>query len=162
MSRLKRCIYLAVRFQDSDVESFRSKFDPLYTKCPAHITVVFPFDSDLPSEAIAVQMESLSMDQPSFCIKVGPPRYQNGYLTMPSISRHTWISHSHEALTRAIGGAVVPGFIPHFTIGREMNDSVLSGSVLGGKIISVCASQMVLEEIQSDDTSKKLHQFALK
>lgn len=53
-----RCIHVFPRFKENDkIESIRKKYDYLYGLIEPHITLVFPFESDISSEVLKKDIE---------------------------------------------------------------------------------------------------------
>ena len=161
MTKLNKCIYLPVEIRDLEIEAFRKINDTLFSKCPAHITVVFPFDAPISIEAIAKTIEGICDGITAFNIIVGPPSVHDGYVSMTTMTMHPWISYAHEVLTKSIGGDANRAFIPHLTIGREIENTTQINPEIGVKNLVLWISEMVFEEIQIDGTSKVLFRKSL-
>ncbi len=55
----RRCIMIIPEFEDSNrIEAIREKYDPLYGTVKPHITLVFPFSSDLTKDELRAHISS--------------------------------------------------------------------------------------------------------
>ncbi len=59
MQTKRRCVHIFPRFENNNViEEIRSKYDNLYGLIEPHITLVFPFESDLSAGEMKSAVES--------------------------------------------------------------------------------------------------------
>ncbi|MCX7883805.1 MAG: 2'-5' RNA ligase family protein [Caloramator sp.] len=56
---LKRCIMVFPKFENGEIiDKLRKKYDPLYTHVKPHITIVFPFESNIPSDDLKEHIQN--------------------------------------------------------------------------------------------------------
>jgi 2'-5' RNA ligase len=158
----KRCVFLVIQYHDLEIDAFRKKSDPLFSKCPPHITVAFPFRSSLEDSEIAAIMDDLCEGQPSIRMVLSDAAWDDGVVSFRASTQQAWLARAHETLTLSVGNTILPEFIPHFTIGREMDSHDVTIASLRGKSLEVELTRMVLEEIRSDESSKALHEVPLR
>ncbi len=75
-------------------------------------------------------------------------------LGLPHVSGRTPLALA--VLTGEIGGQAIPNFMPHVIIGRTFNANALNGRNFEGKTLDLRISEMILEEMQDDESSKIL------
>lgn len=57
---VKRAIVILPRFEGLDrIEQFRRRYDPLASRIAPHITLVFPFESDLSADQLCAHMQQV-------------------------------------------------------------------------------------------------------
>lgn len=103
------------------VEAIRRRFDTLVDAVPAHVTLVFPFESDISDEALRSHIESATRDFPSFRIELrGFSCVEDQYLFFGVDAGSEEIRDLHR---RLYTGSLAPflsdlPFSPHVTVGR--------------------------------------------
>lgn len=129
---LKRCIMIFPRFKNIEViNKIRSKYDPLASHVQPHITLVFPFDSDITTVELKEHMYSILKDFNSFEIILSTitPTYSFGqYLFLNIKKGNSEIVKMHEKLYTGILKDYYPKwleeekFLPHMTVGSFEDD----------------------------------------
>ena len=159
--RLARCVFAPVDLRSDEVANFRRRFDSLYGKCPPHVTLAFPFVSDVSDEALAKVLEAAARARGAFDITLLAPQLDSGTVLLPVAQPDPWLSETFLELSRLLGARPADGYRPHVTIGRNMPLAYTS------ELASLPSSQharidrLILEEIQQDDSSHVLHEAVL-
>jgi len=122
-----RCIHVFPRFKEIDmIESIRKKYDYLYGLIEPHITLVFPFESDISSEVLKRDVELKLMEFKPFKLSTSHVEVSGdyGYYLFLLIDQGKDILKSlSEELYQ---GQLKPyqaswDYKPHITIGRFEN-----------------------------------------
>lgn len=118
-----RAIVIFPRFNNSHlIEEIRKKHDPLYGFIGPHITLVFPFQSELTKEEIVQHLEERLMDvRPFELIAKGITGAGDGYVFLDVKKGNDNIIELHDKLYSGIlkphHNRFIP-YTPHITIGR--------------------------------------------
>ena len=103
------------------VEDFRARWDPLAYSVPAHITLVYPFESTVEDSKLEEIVGDVAHRHIPFAVELADPTVSEGeYLFLIPRRGRAQIDQLHRDLYRALPGAVlrVP-FVAHMTIGRN-------------------------------------------
>ncbi|MGL4911851.1 MAG: 2'-5' RNA ligase family protein [Romboutsia sp.] len=129
---LKRCIMIFPKFDNIEmINEIRCKYDPLANHVQPHITLVFPFDSDIATPDLKEHMYNVLKDFSSFEILLSTitPTYSFGrYLFLNIKKGNSEIIKMHERLYTGILGDYYPkwlcqeNFLPHMTVGSFEDD----------------------------------------
>jgi 2'-5' RNA ligase len=109
------------------IEALRSRYDSLATFIPAHITLVFPFESTIPSDGLRRHVESVAASAPPFPVVLGGFSGDGAeYLFLNVQTGNDEIVSLHD---RLYSGMLAPylssqhTFAPHLTVGRGFADA---------------------------------------
>lgn len=111
------------KFHNMDlIEQVRKKYDPLYTKVKPHITLVFPFNSEISTEDLQEHIRSKVGAMSAFSLKLsGVSDGGQGYLFLNVIQGKTELIEIHKKLYEGLLKPYYPPFLqqynPHITIG---------------------------------------------
>lgn len=124
---MERCIVIFPDFDNIEIlNDIRRKYDPLYSFIKPHITLVFPFESELPAEEIEAHIRSAVINTAPFelvmkGITVNPDPVEN-YIFLNVIKGMQEIRGLSKALYTGILGKykseLYNTYLPHITIGR--------------------------------------------
>ncbi|MBI9011314.1 MAG: 2'-5' RNA ligase family protein [Clostridiales bacterium] len=122
-----RCIHVFPRFKETDIiESIRKKYDYLYGLIEPHITLVFPFESDIKREVLREEIELKLKNFKPFKLSVSrvETNTEYGYYLFLSIDEGKDILKSLS--DELYQGQLKPfqaswDYKPHITIGRFEN-----------------------------------------
>lgn len=129
----KRTIMIFPKFENINIiNDIRRKYDPLVDLVPPHITLVFPFDSDLTNEELNLYIkECLSYIHP-FKIELEgfskqKDRYGN-YLFLNVVQGMNIIKEIHDTLYKDKLKEFNLGYdyIPHMTVGKLSSIELLN------------------------------------
>ena len=131
---VRRAIVIVLRSEDmTAVELLRVRFDPLARSIPAHITLIFPFESALMSAQLRAHMESVTACVPPFKIGLAGITGSEGvYLFLNVGSGTKSIIDLHD---RLYAGPLHPhlstdqAYVPHVTVGRLPNPRALQKAI---------------------------------
>lgn len=146
----------------NDIESFRRKFDPLYDKILPHATLVFPFESDLPTEELRQYLVDCVAGIHRFELSFGTPVFQTGgYVWLPIETGASVVRKIHDTLycgpLHRYFREDIP-YVPHLTIGRFSNEEEgTRAHEMACKFnasISGVIDSVVIEQIGADEFSR--------
>lgn len=120
-----RTIMIFPEFENIDViDDIRKKYDPLADLVLPHITLVFPFDSDLTNEELNLYLKECLRDIHPFKIELEgfskrEDRYGN-YLFLNVVQGMDVIKNIHEQLYKDKLKQFDAGYdyVPHMTVGK--------------------------------------------
>lgn len=105
-----------------DVEAFRRRFDSLADVIPAHLTLVFPFESDISNGVLRPHARSAIRGLKPFRIELwGASCTWDHYLILGVTRGADEIRELHDRLYTGPLRAFLrgPKFVPHVTVGRH-------------------------------------------
>jgi 2'-5' RNA ligase len=122
----KRAIVVFPRFQQMDVINLlRRQFDPLADFIEPHITLVFPFDSEIPTLELRTHIRQAAKGLTSFPIQLqGITGSEDEYLFLNVQQGKDQLTTLHDRLyTGILAQYLLPTqpYIPHLTVGRLGN-----------------------------------------
>ncbi|WP_235885334.1 2'-5' RNA ligase family protein [Paenibacillus cymbidii] len=125
----RRCIMIFPSFENlAAIEEIRSKHDPLFGYVGAHVTLVFPFCSDIATEALRRNIETaVAGVKPFRLVMQGISGAEGGYLFLDVAQGGEELSELHRRLYTGMLQSYYPPFlretpyVPHLTVGR-IND----------------------------------------
>jgi 2'-5' RNA ligase len=125
--KLKRSIVIFPQF-GSDInliQNIRHKYDPLASKIAPHITLVFPFESEIASDALRHHINTSLNGFKSFSLKLRGISHEEGnYLFLNLIKGQEQIIKIHDLLYSGILTRFLSkqhDYKPHITVGRLKN-----------------------------------------
>jgi 2'-5' RNA ligase len=122
--RTRERLAVVILLEDADttvVEEFRSRWDPLAGRIPAHITLVFPFEPAGDWRVVQASVAAVAARYGRFGVSLTDPVvHEDEYLFLVPHAGAREITELHLHLYRALPAAVKLGpFAPHMTIGRD-------------------------------------------
>lgn len=132
-SMANRCILIFPQFKNvSVIDKIRSKYDPNYMNVLPHITLVFPFESDISKSQLLTHVNNTLQQTKCFCLKLGNlvKKSSRGYYLMLRVTEGSdKVKELHEKLYEGILAPFKPewpdGYMPHMTIGQFINKAEL-------------------------------------
>lgn len=130
---LKRCIMVFPKFENGEIiDNIREKYDPLANHVRPHITLVFPFDSDIATGDLKEHISSIVSGITPFELILNgiiPVNSFGKYLFLNIAKGKNAIIELHKRLYSGILENQFPEwlkgnvFLPHMTIGNFDNDN---------------------------------------
>lgn len=124
----ERCIMIFPEFSNMGViDGVRDKFDPLAKHVRPHITLVFPFQSDITSNELKKHLENMLLSIKPFQVTlqgITPVQSFGNYLFLNIIHGEDEIIEIHKLLYTDLLESVYPNwlrtgdFYPHMTVGK--------------------------------------------
>lgn len=71
VAMLRAIVVLPSFSRGDEIESFRARHDPLARSIPAHVTLVFPFETNPDAATLAKHAAAAAEDQPAFPLTLG-------------------------------------------------------------------------------------------
>ncbi|CAG0961138.1 Putative phosphoesterase YjcG [Anaerolineae bacterium] len=123
MSKSKRAIVVFPKFENIfHIEQLRKQFDPLAMTIEPHITLVFPFESDLLVESLQAHIRQAIQGLSPFPIRLhGITGSDDEYLFMNIKRGNDQLIELHDRLYSGILAEylrVEHTYVPHLTVGR--------------------------------------------
>jgi 2'-5' RNA ligase len=128
MQLIKRSILIFPKFANGQIiDNIRGKYDPLANNVRPHISLVFPFESDITTEELKKHITDSIKDVYSFevCLKgVVSQGTSSSYLFLNVVEGYKDIIEIHKKLYSGILAQFLPDFLkginfwPHMTIGN--------------------------------------------
>jgi 2'-5' RNA ligase len=121
----KRDVIIIPEFSNVQViEKIREKFDELYGILPPHITLAFPFNSDIPDDILESRLMEIAADFKPFKIRlkgisfVLDKRVDVYYIFLDFIEGEERIKDLHERIYKEIlQEELIFDYRPHITLG---------------------------------------------
>jgi 2'-5' RNA ligase len=120
---IKRSITIFPEFHNIDViQKLREKYDPLFELIPPHITLVFPFTSDMTTTQLREHMEKVLTEEKVFSIRLQGVTGAGGeYLFLNVKEGNDDLIRIHDRLYSGVLNKFFyreVSYIPHLTVGR--------------------------------------------
>jgi len=121
---MRRAIILFPKFENQQIiESIREKYDPLAGFIAPHLTLVFPFDSDLSSEELRLHVEHALAGVKPFRVRLNgfSGDFRDGYLFLNVKTGNDEIIELHDRLYTGILQQFLfrrLQYCPHLTVGK--------------------------------------------
>lgn len=156
-----RSIHLSPTFSRStEIDSTRSKYDPLAAQIRPHITLVFPFESSLSKEELTVHTENAVAAIGCFRVTLGPAQTKADYIWLPVVEGRNEVIALHNALYQGPLGLHLDSartYEPHLTIARLYGSNIenahRSALALRGPF-EAWVDRLIIESIMRDQGSK--------
>ena len=158
----KRCIMIFPKFSNMEIiDAIRQKYDPLANHVAPHITLVFPFESDLDTESLQKHLQEVCKEFKKFKLELGEIGRGEGYgyyLFLNVIEGKEMIVNLHNMLYGGVLKAYYPiwlngNYTPHMTIGNFGSEEELEMALKETKNIDVkfttiveCVSVEIIDE----------------
>ncbi len=119
----KRAIVVFPKFDGLHlIEQLRRRFDPLVSVIKAHITLVFPFESDLTTEQLHSHIRRAVHDIHPFRVRLqGIIEQEGGYLFLNVTRGNNQLIELHDRLYSGLLAAYLSSehtYVPHVTVGH--------------------------------------------
>ena len=114
------------------VESIRQRFDPFARLIPAHVTLVFPFESDLPSDLLRHHVDDAVRGVEPFELSYRGARIaEDEYVFLDVAKGASELIELHDRLYTGILSAFKGGgsYAPHTTVARTTDISTLQDAL---------------------------------
>jgi len=114
-----------------EIQRIREQYDPLYRCVAPHVTLVFPFSSDLTREEVADHLQKMVQEFAPFKLVmqgIKPNTIGGKYLFLEVIEGVEELKILHNRLYSDLLSAYKPEFLkqyafhPHMTVGKFVND----------------------------------------
>ena len=156
-------MHLCPSFSNMDIiEKWRKAYDPLYGLIPPHITLCFPFESEITTSELIHHMQTVLEDISCFKLVLNGYRmHKQEYLFLEVTAGRESIINCHQRLySGKLKDYFEPNqsYAPHLTIGRFQSPELLKQAyskvsqfdmIFESEITSV-----LLERIRPDDSSE--------
>jgi len=129
---LNRCIMIFPDFANlQEIQCIREQYDPLYRCVAPHVTLVFPFTSDLTCEAVAAHLQKAVQEIAPFKLVmqgIKPNTIGGNYLFLEVVEGVKELNLLHNRLYSGLLSAYKPEFLkqyafhPHMTVGKFGNN----------------------------------------
>ena len=125
--KLKRSIVIFPQFNSDTnlIQDIRNQYDPLASKIAPHITLVFPFESEILSNTLRQHIETSLYGLEIFNLSMqGISIEENNYLFLNLIKGQEYITKIHESLYSGILEQFLSRrhfYKPHLTVGHLEN-----------------------------------------
>lgn len=139
------CIMIFPEFSNMKIiDKIREKYDPLAKHVRPHITLVFPFVSDLDTLELRNHIEGILLETSSFNIELNnitPVQSFGNYLFLNIKNGQDEIINIHEKLYTGILEPFLPQWLrdveyyPHMTVGNIENEEIYKTATLEVKDI---------------------------
>lgn len=134
--------------ETADLDNFRSAWDPLAGSIAAHVTLVYPFESNIGQSTLESMVANVARNHSPFPVELGNPIvHEAEYLFLVPRRGKRQIELLHQDLYAAIPDAHLKShFLAHMTIGRNAvpatierarRDALKSGLVVRGQATTV-------------------------
>ncbi|MBO6558825.1 MAG: 2'-5' RNA ligase family protein [Pseudomonadales bacterium] len=121
MPTARRCIYLCADDLDPSIQSFRELYDPLGRLVEPHITVVFPFESNVSDDELRAHVREQVIAESGFAASLEQqPMRHDGYIYFPILDGAQQIRTIHDRLYTGVLQPLlleIP-YVPHVTVAR--------------------------------------------
>ncbi|MGF2614936.1 2'-5' RNA ligase family protein [Rossellomorea vietnamensis] len=160
---IKRSITIFPEFENGRlIEELRAKYDPLYQLITPHMTLVFPFTSDLTAEQLQEHIESvLSYEKPFSITLQGVTGEGSEYLFLNVKEGNDEIIRLHDFLYTGLMKEFLfreLTYIPHLTVGRLDNKgdfiAALNETAQFTEEFKTVITHVVVEEIERNGQSR--------
>lgn len=153
-----------------EIQKIRQQFDPLVENIKPHISLVFPFNSELTDKELSQKISQKLQDIKSFPVtfnKLGSD--DNGYVWLEASHGQDRLTKLHDLLYQI--EELKPllrtdlSYIPHITLGHvaiDQTDQLLGSLSVEKLTFSTYIDQIAIETILDNDDSKVIFQQTLK
>ena len=160
---MKRAIVLFPKFDNIDaIQAVRQQFDPLAKFIAPHITIVFPFESELSAKELREHLDCALKGVKKFNVRLNgiTGDFRDGYLFLNVKQGNDAIIDLHDRLYR---GVLEPflfrkvTYCPHMTVGRVEEktefDQALDTLGCNGERFETTVDTLYVENIDSPEQS---------
>lgn len=159
---MQRAIHIFPAFENMIlIENIRKKYDPLFGLVPPHITLVFPFESEIPSSRLKEHIKNSLAGVNPFPVQLrGITASTDNYLFLNVKKGNDNIIELHD---RLYSGPLFEfmsrkhTYFPHLTIGRLKNNiellNALDDTILFEESFETIVTEITSEIIESNGDS---------
>jgi len=156
-----RVVVIFPRFEQIDlIEQLRGIYDPLASSIEPHITLVFPFESDIAPQHIRYHIEqSIHSITPFPIVLRGVTGHEGEYLFLNVKHGNDQLIELHDRLYTGLLASHLNDqhtFVPHLTVGRLPDNSYLMEALNTARTLKTTFETQVkalsVYAIQSDGT----------
>jgi 2'-5' RNA ligase len=120
---IKRSITIFPEFQNNHhIQNLREKYDPLFELIPPHITLVFPFTSDITTAQLQEHMKTVLAEEQPFFIRLQGVTGDGGeYLFLNVKEGNDALTRIHDLLYSGLLKEFLyrgVSYNPHLTVGK--------------------------------------------
>ena len=131
---VKRAIVILPRFDGPDqIEQLRRRFDPLASRIAPHITLVFPFESELSADQLRAHIGQAIQGIAPFKVQLrGITEHDGEYLFLNVVRGVDRLIELHDRLySGPLASHLMPEipYHPHVTVGRLAGRTALSNAL---------------------------------
>lgn len=136
---LERCIMIFPQFNNIEViNRIRKKYDPLESHVAPHITLVFPFSSNIESRELKKHIQKVLASMKSFKIvlkDITPVKSYGNYLFLNIEQGKGEITEIHKRLYTGILEPYISerlktnGYVPHMTVGMVEDEDLYRAAI---------------------------------
>jgi 2'-5' RNA ligase len=168
---MKRAIHIFPSFHSLDkIQEIRHRYDPLSDKIPPHITLIFPFESSIPSVDILNHIKLVAEHISPFSLTLRDMTGSGGEFLFLNVKEgNDFLIQLHDELYEGILAAYRnPHFTysPHITLGRPGNSEEYISAIEKYKewreTYHTVVKEITLEEIGEDEVSNVIGRVPLK
>lgn len=166
---MKRCIMIFLDFDNIDIiEEVRKKYDPTFKLVAPHITLVFPFESELTKLQIEGHIDNVLRDVKKFKVELqgitSKKSFEN-YIFLEVKKGTKELKKLHKALYTGILKKYLPSWIdkvdftPHMTVGKLQTNEEMLGAIEDLKDVKNKFKAIVTQvsvELMYDDASSSI------
>ena len=162
---IKRSILTFPQFSNSDVnliQNIRNKYDPLASKIAPHITLVFPFESEISANALRQHLETNLDGFEAFNLTMQGISHEEGnYLFLNLLQGQEHIIKIHDLLYSGILAKFLSRkhfYKPHLTVGCLKNHLETKAAMMQLKYfdhkfeieINKITTEIILDDLSSE------------
>ncbi len=157
-----RCIMIFPKFENEQIiQTLRADYDPLYTYVSPHLTIVFPFESEISSESLKAHLQLMMIELKPFQLAMkGVEPSAGGYLFLNVIEGEEQVRLLHERLYTGIlkeFKSTMFTYQPHLTVGRILDTELFAAACVKCKGVNdefrTIVSRISVEIIDKNDDS---------
>jgi 2'-5' RNA ligase len=137
---IKRCIMIFPKFENGQIiDRIREQYDPLTNHVRPHMTLVFPFDSDIGAAEIKEHISSAIIGMPPFEVilhGITPVYHPRNYLFLNVQKGRDELVELHRRIYTGILQGYYPewlkdkAFLPHMTVGLIDDEEAFKKAIL--------------------------------
>lgn len=160
---LERAIHIFPELEQVDlIQSIRKKYDPLYTCIPPHITLVFPFESEITNTDLYRHVKQAVTGFQPFTIRLEEITASNGHFLFLNVKQgNDQIIALHDKLYTgplATYRSYMHTYLPHLTVGRLNHEQDLVEALKDTRSFNhrfeTVVNQVIVERIDPNGLSK--------
>lgn len=141
---INRCIMVIPEFENGGaIDNIRNKYDPLADHVRPHITLVFPFESEIPTDDLRKHISANISGIAPFELVLSGISPVESYLFLNIVKGGNEIVELHKRLYTGILENYFPewlkekAFLPHMTVGNFDNDDAFKKRFMRPRIFPI-------------------------
>lgn len=144
----KRTIMIFPQFHNQEIiDEIREKYDPLHHLVRPHITLVFPFESDMSDVLLSQKLEDCLKETAAFPLVLqGVSRHKDvygNYIFLDVKSGYQEIVEIHNSLYLNLFDEQCQPYIPHMTIGKLDTEDKMEKAYHCVKDMDICFETII-------------------